>query len=337
MPSARLDLAALLLPLIAACALRSTRPPPPQPTGDRDVLTREEILRSPLRDRDLLDALRGLRPRFLRAAPVAHSRASTGSLPTAVYVDGVRQPGLEALATIGASFVEEVRYLSPVAAQNELGAAAGGGAVMVTLHKDARVPPAGNGRASSDLRNTPFSREETMRISVALSLVALVACASSQPGGAIASAPEVPIGSSPVRLRSTGGPTVNVVTFPLEQVWQVLPAVFDSLGIPTTDVDVIQHVIGSSGFKAHKRLRNVALSKLIDCGSTQGFPSADEYDVKLSVLTQVERHDKAATSIATRVEAEGRPMAFSGTYSRCTTTGKLETTIAAAVLRRLQS
>jgi len=89
--------------------------------------------------------------------------------------------------------------------------------------------------------------------------------------------------------------------------------------------------------KANKRLRNVELSKLIDCGSTQGFPSADEYDVKLSVLTQVERHDKAATSIATRVEAEGRPMAFSGTYSRCTTTGKLETTIAAAVLRRLQS
>jgi len=137
MPKGLLKLAALLIPPVIGCAPRAARSSP----GDQSVLTREEILNSPLRDRDLLDALRGLRPRFVRTAPGVHSRASTGSLPPAVYVDGVRQPGIEALATIQASYVEEVRYLSPVAAQNELGAAATGGALMITLHKDGGSSP----------------------------------------------------------------------------------------------------------------------------------------------------------------------------------------------------
>jgi len=132
-----LKLAALFLPPMVGCAPRAARPSP----GDQNVLTREEILNSPLRDRDLLDALRDLRPRFVRTAPGVHSRASSGSLPPVVYVDGVRQSGIEALATIQASYVEEVRYLSPVAAQNEFGAAAAGGALMITLHRDGDTSP----------------------------------------------------------------------------------------------------------------------------------------------------------------------------------------------------
>jgi len=174
-----------------------------------------------------------------------------------------------------------------------------------------------------------------MRSSVALSLVVLVGCASSHRGAAIQGAPEVPIGSSSFRIRSPNGPAVKVVAFPLEQVWRVLPAVFDSLGIPITDVDAPQHVIGSSGFKARKRLKNVPLSKFVDCGSTQGFPSADDYDLKISVLTQVEPDASGGTSIATQVEAEGRPPAFSGAYSRCHSTGQLEAAISSAAAQRL--
>src|SRR5690349_16319289 len=102
-----------------------------------------------------------------------------------------------------------------------------------------------------------------MRSSMALTLVVLAGCASSHRGAAITGAPEVPIGSSPFRIRSTNGPAVKLVAFPLQQVWRVLPAVFDSLGIPITDVDPAQHVIGSSGFKARNRLKNVPLSKFI--------------------------------------------------------------------------
>ena len=176
-----------------------------------------------------------------------------------------------------------------------------------------------------------------MRGTVILSLVALSACASSKPGSAIAGgAAEVPIGTSTFRIRPTDGLMVHVVPFDLNTVWRALPVVFDSLGITISEVDATHHVIGSPGFKAHKRLRNVALSKLIDCGSTQGFPSADEYDVNLSVLTQVEVGKAGSTSVATKVDAAARPMAFPGAYTKCSTKGLLETSIVEAVTRYLQ-
>jgi hypothetical protein len=176
-----------------------------------------------------------------------------------------------------------------------------------------------------------------MRGQLALAMIALTACASARPGSAILSGPpETPIGTSAVRMRAPDGTTVNLIAFPLDRVWHALPAVFDSLGVPINQLDPVHHVMGNSGFKVHKRLGNVALSKFIDCGSTQGFPSADEYDVSLSVLTQIEPDKSGQTSIATRIAAAGRPMAFAGEYTSCTTKGLLESSIADGVTRQLQ-
>ena len=175
-----------------------------------------------------------------------------------------------------------------------------------------------------------------MRDVFALLLVAVGACASSNAGAAISSGPDVPIGTSDVRIRSNDQPTVSVIPFPLDRVWRALPAVYDSLGIPIDQLDAANHVMGNSGFKAHKRLGKVSLSKLIDCGSTQGFPSADEYDVHLSVLTQVETQQAGPTSVATRLEAAARPMAFPGAYAKCSTKGVLESTIVNVLSRQLE-
>jgi len=176
-----------------------------------------------------------------------------------------------------------------------------------------------------------------MRSPLALAMIALAACASSKPGSAILSGPpETPIGTSAVRIRATDGTTVSLIAFPLDRVWRALPSVFDSLGIPTNELDPVHHIMGNSGFKVHKRLGKVALSKYIDCGSTQGFPSADEYDVSLSVLSQVETDKSGQTSIATKVAATGRPMAFAAEYTQCTTKGLLESTIADGLTRQLQ-
>ena len=174
-----------------------------------------------------------------------------------------------------------------------------------------------------------------MRNLAAVSLIVLGACAS-KPGSAVSTAREIPVGGGQVRIRETEGPAVAVVAFPLDKVWRALPAVLDSLGIPVDHLDGSRHVIGNEAFKAHKRLGKTPLSKLIDCGSTQGFPSADEYDINLSVLTQVEADKTGATNVSTKVDASGRPMAFPGSYSRCTTKGVLEQTIVDVLTRRLQ-
>jgi hypothetical protein len=121
--------------LAAGCASPGARPAAHQP--QRDLLTREEILNSTYRDLDLYQTVRGLRPNFLEPPSAPRSRATTASLPTAVYVDRIRQTGIAALRTLRASDVEEVRYLDPTASQSELGPTAAGGAVMVKLRKPA--------------------------------------------------------------------------------------------------------------------------------------------------------------------------------------------------------
>jgi hypothetical protein len=88
--------------------------------------------------------------------------------------------------------------------------------------------------------------------------------------------------------------------------------------------------------KAHKQLGSTPLSKFIDCGNTQGFPSADTYEVQLLVRTQLEGQADGTTVVATMVEAVGRPMMVAGEYTRCSSKGALEDRIADA-LKRLGS
>ena len=128
-------IALILLTVMSACASLGPRQPRPSPKTEHNVLTRDEILNSSFTNVDLYQAIRGLRPHFLAPPAGVRSRASTASSPTVVYVDRMRQSGLEALRTLRTSQVEEVRYLDPTAAQSEFGAGASGGALMIKLHK----------------------------------------------------------------------------------------------------------------------------------------------------------------------------------------------------------
>jgi hypothetical protein len=103
------------------------------------VLAREEILNSNAHLGDLLQAVRSLRPEFL--APPRGRTTSKGAAvaPLTIFVEGIRQSGLEALRNLAASRVREVRYLDPTAAVNLYGPTASGGAIVVTVF-DERTP-----------------------------------------------------------------------------------------------------------------------------------------------------------------------------------------------------
>jgi hypothetical protein len=126
------------------------------------------------------------------------------------------------------------------------------------------------------------------------------------------------------------GAKVATIAAPVDRVWKVLPAIYDSLGITVDNLDEARRVIGHSGMKLHRQLGNTLLTKIIDCGSTQGFPSADSYEIQFSVFTQLTSGENGTTSVATMITAVGRPMAFAGEYVKCSTKGTLEGTIADA-------
>ena len=101
----------------------------------RDLLTRAEIQASAKRDDDLYTTLRVLRPHFLDTAPGQVSFGASPVMHAIVVIDGRREPSVDGLHTIKASDVEEVRYLDPTHSAVEYGPSAGGGAVVIKLHK----------------------------------------------------------------------------------------------------------------------------------------------------------------------------------------------------------
>lgn len=107
----------------------------------RDKITREEILGSAHKNLDIYQVIRSVRPHFVQ--PPRGVRTLGGSAPPgpiAVFVDGRREPGLDALRQMPASDVEEVRYLDATRSENEYGPSFNGGAILVKLYKGPTIP-----------------------------------------------------------------------------------------------------------------------------------------------------------------------------------------------------
>ena len=176
-----------------------------------------------------------------------------------------------------------------------------------------------------------------MRVVAVLIPVLLCACASPHPGIDRTADQTVRVfgpGGGQVRMTSSEAAGAVTIGYPIDQSWTALKAVFDSLEIPRDNLDDVSHVIGHSGAKVHRAIGRVPLVRIIDCGSTQGAPSAETYEVQIAVLTHLTPKG-GATEMTTTVEAVGRPMAFSSEYVRCLTKGVLERTLVDATKARL--
>jgi hypothetical protein len=138
-----------------------------------------------------------------------------------------------------------------------------------------------------------------------------------------------------ITIHNASDAKVSTLAYPVDQVWRVLPGVLDSLGIPITVSDAAKHLIGNEGLNLRRRLGNTNLDRFIDCGNTQGAPSATTYDVHLAVRTTVSA-DPAGSTLSTTVSAMAKPVSFSGDYVRCSSTGVLESRIADGVRTRLR-
>ena len=129
--------------LLAAASLAASPADSLAQKRQRDVITADEIQGSAVKTADLHRAIRSLRPHFLTPARGVRTLGNSVVEPLAVYVNGARQSGEDALRTIQAASIEEVRYLDPNKAGNEFGPKASGGALVVKLRKqvDAEPPP----------------------------------------------------------------------------------------------------------------------------------------------------------------------------------------------------
>jgi hypothetical protein len=178
-----------------------------------------------------------------------------------------------------------------------------------------------------------------MRQCAVLLLAIANACASS--GGT-----EQPVIPHTTRVVTpTAGLSVTTTTespaitselpFPLERVWAVLPSVYDSLGIAPVEVNAAGRFVSGSNLKLRRRLGTEPLTRILDCGTSQGGPSAETYEIVMTVRTQLRAAANGATTVATEVGATGKPIAFVGDVVPCRSKTRLEQKILDAVRRSL--
>src|SRR5262249_37186149 len=82
--------------------------------------------------------------------------------------------------------------------------------------------------------------------------------------------------------------------------------------------------LGNSNLRLKRQLAGVALSKYVNCGSTQGFPSADTYEVFLSIGTTVSSSAPNQSQVWTTITGQARPITISGEPVRCSSLTTLE-------------
>lgn len=179
--------------------------------------------------------------------------------------------------------------------------------------------------------------------------VAAAACASSG-GGASSSTSPAPTTMETTRIAAGSG-TMTMTTnrdiatnektigYPIDRVWAAVRAAYDSVAVPVAIFDGASHSVGNSALRVRRRLGDVALSKYLNCGSTQGFPSADTYEIQMSVLTQLQVDPASGgvgTIVLTTVQGQGRPMTISSEFTPCSSTGGLEKQIVDVANRALR-
>ncbi len=125
----------MLGPVLAGLAIAACASAPSQgtrPKGARDTITRQEILDANVQD--AYEAVRRLRPQMLTTHGSVSIRSPGADQPI-VYVDGVRMGGLDALSSIRAEQVMEIRWISPSDATTRYGTDHTGGVIeVITVH-----------------------------------------------------------------------------------------------------------------------------------------------------------------------------------------------------------
>ena len=112
--------------LAVACAPHSTGS---APSSRHNVITADEL--APIGDLDLYDAIRRLRPNFLRSH--GGQGVQSGIPELHLFIGTVRVDDLDRLHEILARTVKEVVFLEPQQANARFGGNNAGGALVVTL------------------------------------------------------------------------------------------------------------------------------------------------------------------------------------------------------------
>lgn len=193
------------------------------------------------------------------------------------------------------------------------------------------------------LRSAPLCTPRVAQLAV-LAPLALAACASAGTTGSagpsdMAGSPQpILVDNSTGRVaemrmyRSNNEAAVDVPGKP-DDVYAVLPAAFDRLGLAVNQSVPASKQIGAVEQRVRRRLGKEAVATYVSCGrNAAGMDNADSYEVILTVQSAVNAGAAPTDAkLAVRVYGVARPMGLNGDAVNCETRGVLEQRLAGEV------
>ena len=138
------------------------------------------------------------------------------------------------------------------------------------------------------------------------------------------------------RLAGEAALSSEMVNAPADQVWSILPRVYEELGVNLSVIDSNRMWLGNTRFRL-REINGERLSRFLDCGSGVGIVSyADTYQVTMALLTGISEGVEGGSEVQTHFQAVARPRAVSGNDLRCTSRGTLERRIVEIIVERVE-
>jgi hypothetical protein len=119
-----------------------------------------------------------------------------------------------------------------------------------------------------------------------------------------------------------------------EEVWAVLPEVYEQLGIPVTDRSPGRRALGNGSFKT-RSLDGKRVSQYVDCGRSNSGALANIYDVTFTISTSVTDAPESGAILSTTVDAWARPRMVNGNPIHCSSKTTLEQRLVELVIEKL--
>lgn len=138
-------------------------------------------------------------------------------------------------------------------------------------------------------------------------------------------------------IRTDNGTSQFVLVLPyeVEAVWpELIGAYRTDAGISIETMEQSQRTLGNTAFTPRSRLMGERLSNLLRCGSTASGEIADQYRVRMSILSRLNETPDGETRLETSIGATARDPHSSQTVA-CVSTGRLEQALANAIAIRL--
>jgi hypothetical protein len=141
-----------------------------------------------------------------------------------------------------------------------------------------------------------------------------------------------------VNFRADTPTSHDVLPYPREQVWAMLPLAYADLSLPAVEAAGGEWELLTPQLRVANQLYGLRNSEFMDCGHDMGSASRENSaEIKLALITRLEQTGPDRTVVRTQMDAYARRRDTASDFVYCRSLGRLEKALAELLEHRLRT